>query len=220
MKDLSVAFDEKELLKNYVSVSDGRIQIDGDRRAVLLSESALYGLFNAVGAYCEKDAGDVIYGIGLSYGRNFFINLERVALNMFPDVADIRDLDMRRFQAFFSSMVAIVGLGRFTLKKDQDFLFIELENRLFSEITDEAGKQIFRFYSGFFAGIFEKISGIRLACIEFELDSFDLGKCSFLLDNFETIDSVRFWIDSGMSPKNALNKITENAAELGVAPSP
>lgn len=215
MKDPSGLIDDKELLENYVSVTDGQIQLDGDQRAMLLSESALYGLFNAVTTYCEKDAGEVVYDIGANYGRNFFRNLERFALSTFPDVTNLRDLDMKRFQAFFASMVAIIGMGRFELRKESDFLFIDLENRLFSDIADETAQQVFRFYSGFFSGIFEKISGVRLACIEFELDNFDRRQCTFLLDNFETIDSVRFWMDSGMSPKNALNKIRENDTDTG-----
>jgi predicted hydrocarbon binding protein len=223
MSDTTVSkekFAEHILPDNYVQFSPliPEITVNRQTKAMAIDQSFLEGCLNFVNARFPDKTKEVLYDIGYAWGEELYSKVERFALSLFPETRSIKDLSMNQFHQIFTNHLAALGWGNFELKRRDDFLFVDLYNSIFAdgirrgrnENEVETGCDL---YAGFFAGIFSRISNMKLACVELtcRLDGYEW--CSFLLDNEDTIGAVNAYIRQKFSPLEAFQKVKTEIEE-------
>jgi predicted hydrocarbon binding protein len=218
MTETKTKFSEFVLPENYIEFSPvtAEIFVNRSRRGWALDGDFMGSIHRYLNKHYGKDHDRILYETGFQWGDRAYQQIESLALSLYPDVKSIKALTMNQFHRLFTNHMAATGWGNFELKRRDDFLFVDLFNSLYVDMlkaanSDDAaasgGHTVCFLYSGFFAGLFSRISHMPLACVEITCQMDGYENCSFLLDNADTIASVNTFIASSLSPLEAFEKI-------------
>jgi predicted hydrocarbon binding protein len=211
-------FSEFVLPDNYIEFSPitAEIFVNRSRRGWALDPDFIISIHHYLANHFGIDHNRILYETGFQWGDRAYQQIESLALSLYPDVKSIKALSMDQFHRLFTNHMAATGWGNFELKRRDDFLFVDLYRSLYVDMlkaakpaeTDESGpRTVCYLYSGFFAGLFSRISQMPLACVEITCEMDGYENCSFLLDNADTIASVNAYIADAVSPLDAFQKV-------------
>ena len=213
-------FSKFILPDNYVQFSplNSEITVHESSRGLALDKAFFGGCLNFIEARFPNHEKELLYRIGYQWGEEVYSKIERLAMLTFPEVRSIKDLSMDQFHQLFTNHLAALGWGNFELKRRDDFLFVDLYHSIFAypnqeNKTEADYKTACDLYAGFFAGIFSRISNMKLDCVEITCKTEGYEWCSFLLDNAETIGMVHKYRKQNFSPLEAFQKIKKEIEE-------
>lgn len=218
----SARFGEVILPEEYVGFYPltAEIQINRSERGVAIEPTLLHAWTKSLQRLHPEDWANRLYDAGFDWGVAAYGRIESLALSVFPEVRQIKDLNMSRFHQLFTNHLAATGWGNFELKRRDGFLFVDLYDSfvvhgLKTAESSEADRAstVCHLYAGFFGGVFSRISNMSLACVEITCQHDGFENCSFLLDNADTVAMIQRRIQGGASPLEAYQKVRKDVEE-------
>jgi hypothetical protein len=216
-------FAEFILPRDYVSFSPltAEILLNGNQRGMAIDRTFLTGLQRYLQTQFQDRYTRILYEVGFAWGGQAYAQIEAMALTVFPEVRNIKELNMNRFHQLFTNHLSSMGWGNFELKRRDNFLFVDLYDSLYVDVLKNepiwggTGKPytVCHLYAGFFAGIFSRISNMDLACLEITCMIDGYENCSFLLDNADTVRKIGARVQSGLAPLEAFQKAKREIEE-------
>ncbi len=191
------------------------------QRTIALDADFLYTLDDYLRNKDPENYRDILYQIGEQWGKNAYGYIESLIHTVYPDCHAISELSMNQFHAVFTSHLAAMGWGHFELKRRDELLFVDLYHSLYVDVlrSNATGSgsttgTVCHLYSGFFSGIFSRLSNMELACMEITCRSEGYEHCSFLLDNIDTINQLYRYMASGIKPLEAYERLKKDIEQL------
>ena len=215
-------FGDVVLPDGYVEFSPllAEIQIDGSRRGFAMDATFMIAFHRFLQDTSAENWPALMSDAGYAWGTSSYEKIEKLALEVFPEVKNIKELNMSRFHQLFTNHLASMGWGNFELKRRDNFLFVDLyDSFIVHALKQWPGREggrasaVCHLYAGFFGGVFSRISNMKLACLEITCEHDGFENCSFLLDNSETIELIGRKIRAGASPLEAYQKARKEIEE-------
>ncbi|MBX7220759.1 MAG: hypothetical protein K1Y36_12490 [Blastocatellia bacterium] len=179
-------------------------------RVFLMTEDPVRALHTAFRDQWGPKAAEMLYSFGRSWGEQLFSPIAARIEMRRPGIRSIAELSVRDFVKTCDEIWAERGWGHVELVQAHGQIFINLYNSPIAQMLGETQEPADHVFAGIFAGIFSRLSGTHLECIELFCLAHGASSCRFLQGGAPMIESVRNLQAQGASYESILRILQQN----------
>ncbi len=196
-----MALSETLEFKNYyveklymvANVETGVLTNRSGRRMLALTNDFLHGLHRALEAECGDKVGEVLYRCGKKWGQNFGQGLADEWSAFYS--CTFADFPIAFVQSLLMQEFASNGWGLLDFDYQhyaKGLMQLSIQGAIMSDITDkEVNYPVDILTAGILAGIFTKLLGCDLDCVQSRIGKLNSAASLFLLSSVARIEKLR-----------------------------